>query len=280
MENSEDFQTSSYRFQHNLEILKLMTQLPNDLNEAIAQAMEATKAALKDGYTRLQIEIVVPDIELQAQSLAKQFIPALLEEGTQLKVFFPDTGAAALAKRDWQEVPFKIEDIGNSRSPVDKKVEPQDECFLLIAPSAVEVAQAEKLSNLAGDRPVVILIPKLEDVSIVGIGYAARQLRERFIKTIESCYYIRTLGGAALYRCYPDPWQVWLTEDGQYKLIAERPEKPVGDALEMILATATGTVTTDSSTSFSEASSEAKISPPKRKRFLAEVQKFLRALTN
>lgn len=253
-----------------------MTQLPNDLNEAIAQAMEATKAAINDGYTRLQIEIVVPDIELQAQTLAKQFIPALLEADTKLKVFFPDTGAAALARRDWQEVPFKIEDIGSSRSPVEAKVEAEDQCFLLIAPSAVEVAQAEKLSNLAGDRPVVILIPKLEDVSIVGIGYAARQLRERFIKTISSCYYIRPLEGAALYRCYPSPWQVWLTTDGQPQLIAEQPEKPVGDALEMILAKATGTATTDSATSFSEPTT----SPPKRKGFLAEMQKFLRALSN
>lgn len=253
-----------------------MTQLPNDLNEAIAQAMEATKAAINDGYTRLQIEIVVPDIELQAQTLAKQFIPALLEADTKLKVFFPDTGAAALARRDWQEVPFKIEDIGSGRSPVEAKVEPEDQCFLLIAPSAVEVAQAEKLCNLAGDRPVVILIPKLEDVSIVGIGYAARQLRERFIKTIASCYYIRPLEGAALYRCYPSPWQVWLTTDGQPQLIAEQPEKPVGDALEMILAKATGTATTDSATSFSEPTT----SPPKRKGFLAEMQKFLRALSN
>ncbi|MDJ0553702.1 MAG: DUF1995 family protein [Microcoleaceae cyanobacterium MO_207.B10] len=254
-----------------------MTQLPNDLNEAIAQAMEATKAALNDGYTRLQIEIVVPDIELQAQTLAKQFIPVLLEEGTQLKVFFPDTGAAALARRDWQDVSFKIEDIGSSRSPVDKKVESEDNCFLLIAPSAVEVAQAEKLSNLAGDRPVVILIPKLEDVSIVGIGYAARQLRERFLNTIESCYYIRTLGDAALYRCYPSPWQVWLETDGQYQMIAERPEKPVGDTLERILAAATGADTTDSSSSPSEATTTA---APRRKGFLSEVQKFLRALSS
>ena len=253
-----------------------MTKLPNDIDEAIAQAMEATKAALEDGYNRLQIEIVVPDIELQAQSLAEKFIPALLEKGTQIKVFFPDTGAAALARRDWQETPFKIEDMGNSRSPVEKKVEPDDQCFLLIAPSAVEVAQAEKLSNLAGDRPVVMLIPRLEDVSIVGIGYAARQLRERFIKNIESCYYIRSFGEGALYRCYPSPWQVWLTENGQYKLIAERGEKPVGDAMEMILAQATGTANTDSSTS----SSEPTTTLPKRKGFLAEVQKFLRALSN
>lgn len=253
-----------------------MTKLPNDIDEAIAQAMEATKAALQDGYTRLQIEIVVPEIELQAQSLAKQFIPALLEADTQLKVFFPDTGAAALARRDWQDTSFKIEDIGTSRSPVDSKVTPEDQFFLLIAPSAVEVAQAEKLSNLAGDRPVVMLIPRLEDVSIVGIGYAARQLRERFIKTLESCYYVRSFGEGVLYRCYPSPWQVWLEENGQYKLISERPSKPVGDELDIILAEATGQVTTDGSTS----SSEATIAPVKRKGFLAEIQKFLRALSS
>ena len=98
-----------------------MAKIPNDINEAIAQAMAATQAALQDGYKRLQIEIVVPDIELQAQSLAQQFIPALLEKGTQLKVFFPDTGAAALAKQDWPEASFKIEALGTSRYPVEKQ---------------------------------------------------------------------------------------------------------------------------------------------------------------
>ena len=166
--------------------------------------------------------------------------------------------------------------IGTSRSPVDKKIASEDQCFLLIAPSAVEVAQAEKLSNLVGDRPVIMLIPKLEDVSIVGIGYAARQLRERFIKTIESCYYIRPLGEAALYRCYPSLWQVWLEENGQYRLIAEQPEKPVGDQVDLILAKATGTVETDNYIS----SSEIMTSPPKRKGLLTEIQKFFRALSN
>lgn len=254
-----------------------MNKLPNDIDEALAQAIEAAKAALQDGYNRIQIEIVIPEIELQAQSLAAQFIPALLEEGIQPKVFFPDTGAAALARRDWQDASFKVkvEDIGTSRSPVDSKISPEDEFFLLIALSSVEVAQAEKLCNLAGDRPVVMLIPRLEDVSIVGIGYAARQLRERFLKTIESCYYIKSFGEAALYRCYPSPWQVWLEENGQYKLIAERPEKPMGDTLDIIIAQATTTVETDSSTS-----SQQTTAKPQRKGFLAEVQKFLRALSN
>ncbi|RQH40892.1 DUF1995 family protein, partial [Okeania hirsuta] len=47
-----------------------MNKLPNDIDEALAQAIEATKIALQDGYSRIQIEIVIPEIELQAQSLA------------------------------------------------------------------------------------------------------------------------------------------------------------------------------------------------------------------
>lgn len=252
-----------------------MTELPKDLNEAIAQAQEATKAALNEGYTRVQVELVIPEIELQAQAIAQQFIPALLEADTQLKVFFPDTGAAALARRDWAEVGFKIDDIGTSRSPVDNKVEPEDQQFLLICPSSIEVAQAEKLSNLAGDRPMVILLPKLEDISIVGIGYAARQLRERFINTIESCYYFRPLEGVIIYRCYPSLWQVWLEEDGEYKLIAERPEKPMGDTLELILAQTTGQTTETSQADDSQSAPK-----PKKKGFLAEVQQFFRALSS
>lgn len=256
-----------------------MTQLPKDLNEAIAQAKEATKAALDDGYNRLQVELVIPEIELQAQAIAQEFIPAILEPDTTLKVFFADTGAAALARRDWGEVPFTVTDLGTSRSPVDGRIEPEDRRFLLICPSSIEVGQAEKLSNLAGDRPMVMLLPRLEDVSIVGIGYAARQLRERFISKIQSCYYLRPSDGFTLFRCYPSPWQLWLEpEEGKYELIAELPEKPMGDALDLILAKASGQATeapeaTDSADSLAAPKA-------KKKGFLAEMQKFFRALSS
>jgi len=70
---------------------------------------------------------------------------------------------------------------------VEQQIQPEDEAFLFIAPSAVEVAQVEKLCE-AGSRPVV-LFNRLEDVSIIGIGYAGRQLRDRFLNAIESCSY-------------------------------------------------------------------------------------------
>jgi len=245
-----------------------MAELPKTLEEAVAQSMQATKAALDDGYRLLQVELAFPEIALQAQEIAQQFIPAVREY--QLKVFFPDTGAAALARRDWGEVPFKVDDIGSSRSPVDSKITPEDELFLVVNPSAVEVAQVEKLYNLAGDRPVILLNPNLEDVAIIGIGLAGRQLRERFLNKIFSCYYLRPLEGAALSRCYPEPWQVWQeTAPSEYIPIAETAEKPVGEALEQILAPATE----------AELPRGEQPSGQRRKGFLGQLQSFLRALS-
>ncbi|GAC1493375.1 MAG: hypothetical protein NVS2B14_06490 [Chamaesiphon sp.] len=99
--------------------------------------------------------------------------------------------------------------------------------FLLVEPSSVEIVQVEQLCQAASSRPVVLLTPRLEDAATIGIGYASRQLRDRFINTLETCYYIRPLNGAALFRCYPSPWQVWLEMDNDYKLIAEESQKPV-----------------------------------------------------
>ncbi len=247
-----------------------MTELPKDLNEAIAQSRIATAAALSDGQTLLQVELVFPEIALQAQSIAAQFLPEFEDIHSGVKVFFPDAGSAALARRDWGQTAFKITDLGSSRTAVEDKIAPDDQLFLLINPAAVEVAQVEKLYIAAGDRPVIILNPRLEDVATIGIGYAGRQLRERFLNKIESCYYIRPLEDAALFRCYPQPWQVWLETNDEYQLISETAQKPVGDDLERILARALGTTDPDST---------APAKPIKKKGFLAELQTFLKALT-
>ncbi len=254
-----------------------MTALPATLDEAIAQAKQATLAALEDGHKLLQIELVFPEIALEAQTLAQQFIPELQKQGA-LKVFFPDTGAAALACRDWGETPFPVTDLGNSRSPIDQRITPADEIFLVVNPSSVEVSQVERLATLAGDRPVILLIPQLEDVAIVGIGYAARQLRERFLSQIYSCYYIRPLEGAALYRCHPSPWQVWLEQStNNYQLIAQQPQKPIGDTLELILNQA---VSEGNSRRSEDNLSPAPSQSRQRGRgIFGELERFIKALT-
>ncbi len=212
-----------------------MTHIPQTLEDAIAQAKEATTNALNDGCQRIQIDIVLPEIALKSQTIAQEFLPLFTQYGEGLKVVFSDTGAASLARRDWGETIFKISDLGSSRTPVEYKISDEDQAFLVVCPSAVEVAQVEKLCNLAGDRPVVLLIPQLENIAMIGIGYAARQLRERFLSTIETCYYLKPSDELSILRQYPNPWQVWLQKDDNFELIAEEPQKPMSDTLDLIL---------------------------------------------
>jgi hypothetical protein len=217
----------------NLKFLTPVSKLPANLSESIALAQTAALAAIADGHQRITVEILIP--ELKSYDLARQFIEPFTDRGNTLKVLFADTGAAALAKRDWTDINFKISDLGSSRSPVIDKIQDTDELFIAIEPSAIEVEQMEKLCLAAGDRPVILFLPKLEDAAIVGIGYAARQLRDRFLSTLHSAYYIKPLEETAIYRCYPGLWQVWLEENDDYTLLAERPQKPVGDDLDEII---------------------------------------------
>ena len=249
-----------------------MMQLPKDLDEAVAQARESTQAALKDGKTRIMVELVFP--ELKPMAIAWDFLPALTSlYGSGLKVFFPDTGAAALARRDWKLAEFKIQDLGNGRTPLDPKIDPEDEAFLLIEPSSVEVLIVEELCRLAGDRPCILFNPKLEDVSIVGIGYAARQLRDRFISTLESYYYLRPMDDFALLRAYPNQWQVWQLRGEEYQVISESPQKPVGEVLDQIMMGGEKQPSNDPD-------ALTKNSGGKSPGIMANLQRFLRALSS
>jgi hypothetical protein len=250
-----------------------MSQLPTNLEESIALAQTASHQAIADGWQRFTIELLLPDIndipELRGVDIAEKFLAAFNEEyANTLKVFLPDTGAAALAKRNWSWANFKITDLGSSRSPVTDKIQEEDRLFIAIEPSSVEIEQIEKLCHLAGDRPVILFLPRLEDSAIVGIGYAARQLRDRFLKTLQTAYYIKPLPDAAIYRCYPGQWQVWREEEDDYTLLAELPEKPVGEELDGILMPP---VTTDPQGNVT--------STAKAPGVLAGLGRFLRALS-
>ncbi|MEH2435278.1 MAG: DUF1995 family protein [Nostoc sp.] len=244
-----------------------MSKLPNSLEDAIAQSRVAVQAALADGCTRIQVEFLFP--ELKFMPVAEQFLPLFTEYDSRLKIFFADAGAAALARRDWGDAPFQILDIGTGRAAsLQTKIQPEDEIFLFIAPTSVEVPQLEKLCEVIGDRPLVLLNPRLEDAGTVGIGYTARKIRDRFISTIESAYYLRPIDDeTALYRCYPGQWEVWLETDGEYQRIAELPKRPSGDELDLILLKGQPQTTTDAT-------------PAKKPSVFKSLQRFLKALSS
>ena len=244
-----------------------MSSIPTSIPEATEQAKAAAQAAISDGHVRLQVEMVIP--EIKQQPIARQFLDIFA--GQQFKVFFPDAGAAALARRDWESPDFVIRGLGELSEPVDA----DDETYLVVNPSSIEVATVESLCNHAADRPVVLLNPALEDVAIVGIGYAARQLRERFLSQIETCYYLRPLEGAVLYRCYPSAWQLWKEgAPDEYALMCELAEKPSSEEIDRILY---GDSQVDA---LQDPQTNAHQSTKGNKRSLfAELQQFIKALT-
>ncbi len=238
------------------------TGVPASLEDAIAQARGATQAAIQAGLPRMMVELVYS--ELKGLPVAELFYPALQELGLTFKVYFPDAGAAALARRNWGNPEFVVRGIGELHS----EIEPGDQAYLFVEPSSIEVNQVEEMCAQAGDAFVVMLNPKLEDVATIGIGYAGRQLRDRFLSTLEPVYYLRPMEGAVLLRSYPNPWQVWQETDNGYELLAELPEKPPGEAIDRILMGETATP-----------DDRATGSTSKRGSFLSELQSFLRALT-
>jgi hypothetical protein len=245
-----------------------MTTLPNSLEEAITQSRAATRAAIQKGVPRMMVEFAYP--ELKGQPVAKQFYPVLQELGLTFKMYFPDAGAAALARRDWGSPEFVVRGIGELQG----KMEPDDNAYIFVEPSSVEVSQVEDMCNEAGDKFIIMLNPKLEDVATIGIGYAGRQLRERFLSTLEPVYYLRPMAGAVLFRHYPSPWQVWQeTSDGEYTLLAEFPQRPSGEAIDRVLM---GESSTDNHTQSEDGKTPVKA---KRGGFLSELQSFIRALT-
>jgi hypothetical protein len=239
--------------------------VPTTLDEAVAQARGAAQAAIQAGVPRFTVELVYP--ELKGMPIAEQFYPAVQDLGLTFKVFFPDAGAAALARRDWGNPTFTVRGIGELLN----QIEPDDQAYLFVEPSSVEVSQVEEMCDQAAGKFVVMLNPKLEDVSTIGIGYAGRQLRERFLSTLVPAYFLRPLDGAVLLRCYPHPWQVWQETDTGYQLLAEVPDRPTGETLDRILMQGEAVPGDDSG--------EATASRGKRGGFLAELQQFIRALT-
>jgi len=242
-----------------------MTGVPRSLEAAVEQAKEATRAAIQAGVPRILIEINIP--ELKIMPIAQQFYPVLAELGLTFKLYFPDAGAAALARRDWDNPDFSIRGINEAKG----RIEPDDDAFLIIEPSSVEVSEVEAFCNEATGKFVVMLNPKLEDIATIGIGYAGRQLRDRFLSTLESCYYLQPLQGATILRVYPGLWQVWgETEDDDYELAGEFPRKPSSEAIADLFA---------DDTADGEDGTETSPNRPKKKGFLGELGQFIRALT-
>jgi hypothetical protein len=208
--------------------------LPNNLEDTTEQAIAATYQAIADGATRVLVDLRFP--ELKSMPIAYEFARSFNERyGNAWQAIFSDAGAAALAKREWADLDVSVRGVNEGR----RAIREEDKAFLLVEPSSVEVDQVEKLVQLAGDRPFVMLNPRLEN-SEVGLGLSARRLRDRFLSTFETAYYIKPLDLGALWRCYPQTWQVWVNTEEGMQFLSEVEQRPSSDDIDRLFRQKTG----------------------------------------
>jgi len=101
--------------------------------------------------------------------------------------------------------------------PVEQQIQPEDEAFVH-CPISGGSGSGGKLYEVAGSRPV--LQSRLEDVSIIGIGYAGRQLRDASSARLKLPSPTLRRSPISLLSL---SWQVWLETGQDYQLITELP---------------------------------------------------------
>merc|ERR1711862_233072 len=170
-------------------------------------------------------------------------------EGGKARIYFPDEGNAALAKRDWIKsssmgVPIVPHCVEFSSLSILQTVDTsKDMLHFYFCPEASESEAVETIlykNEAKEDNQLKLSIfvnPNLVDMGVTGFGMAGRLLRERLIDPLVSTCYLRTLSWGALTRVYPFGFTVYQEDsnlnDG-YKCIQVLDKLPTNPEVEDI----------------------------------------------
>ena len=193
----------------------------------------------------------IQQLETIIQNGGRTIVPGEpLWNGPKARIYFPDEGSAALARRDWNPNALNPEEAmvppcvefsscgGVQQQSIDK-----DELIFFFCPKASEAEFVEQILAKSEERLddklklTVFVNPLLVDMGVTGFGMAGRMLRERLIDQLVPVYYLRTLQWGALTRLYPRQFTVWQEdenmEDG-YRMIKSLNRLPSNPEVEDI----------------------------------------------
>lgn len=169
-------------------------------------------------------------------------------EGGITRVYFPDEGSAALARRDWASVvPACVQ--FSSCGGIQLQDTSKDIVQLFFCPRASESDSVESIlakMEASDDNNLklsVFVNPVLVDMGVTGFGMAGRRLRERLLNNLVGTYYLRTLPWGALTRQWPAAYTVWQEDAdavGGYKLVQTLDRLPSNPEVEDIYDIANG----------------------------------------
>ncbi|CAM0910438.1 unnamed protein product [Alopecurus aequalis] len=211
--------------------------------------LEATKHAIEDKKTRLQIDINIPELNPEMDvyrigtlmELVRDLSLTFADDGKRVKVCVQGSmGQGALAGiplqlagtrkilefMDWGDYGAKgafINIGGVGATEVDK----EDDMFILIAPqNAVGnciIDGMRAMTDAAGDRPVILVNPRLKDMPASSgvMQTMGRDMRLKYAASFETCYSFRLLFYAgtfypimgALRMAYPNKYEIYRRVD-------------------------------------------------------------------
>ena len=205
--------------------------LPADLLAAEEAMLQAALAAVGSGEGQrwaasLRFE------GLRLLPVAVRLARALIAAGQDLLMVWPDAGAAALARRDAEDLKEVILDFNQlKRAESDG---PDTRLLLAVNPSPADYEEFQALcENHSG--VVLMLNGRLEDAA-VGIGSVARERRKGFVASWQQAYWLQPLEGGALMRCFPDDWRLYRQDPDGYRQLEVLPERPDPDTTAALLA--------------------------------------------
>jgi hypothetical protein len=230
--------------------------LPADLHAAEGQLREALDAALAaEPRGRWTVELRFEGLRLLPVAL--RLAADLRASRPDLRLLFPDAGAAALAQRDAPELAGLLASFGDERRRQRARQQaeaggleasesgatvaraPQDPgdgngLLVLVAPAQSEY---EEVEALCGEHrgPVVLLNPSLEDAA-VGIGSVARQRRRGFLAQWRSAYALVPQLASALRHSHPGPWELYRLDPDGFRAVASFERRPDGEEQERALS--------------------------------------------
>lgn len=230
--------------------------LPDSLTDAIQESAAATVDAMDSGFSKCVVEILLPDFwdpnsgpvyseegdQQRFWKMTKRFIDDIVDksaEGRKVKAIYPDAGVAAMLRNQWSDAAFSVSSL-NDRKPVDE----EDELIVMAAPDPPSLDKIVKISNsLEPTQTLVMFNPRLTSGD-VGVGLAMRRLRDSFLGEFMTTYSLRPIGDiGSVFKRFPSQWQVFIADKespGRYTLAAERPSRPGGEELDIIVMKALG----------------------------------------
>mmetsp|Transcript_3414 Transcript_3414/g.6536 ORF Transcript_3414/g.6536 Transcript_3414/m.6536 type:complete len:393 (+) Transcript_3414:18-1196(+) len=223
--------------------------LPTDLRQATSQAAEALQAAYDKGERKMRIGLLIEEmsrgakqnVDLDEARVLCRVADEYAEKSgfNNIKFLFQNVGTSMQHKKWLAEMGSKAE-VSSLDRP--QQLTGNEELIVLIKPDLFGLKSATSMCDQADNMPfenrpaIVMLNENFGDSEDKGEGFLnvpqlettqARRLKARFDVT----YFLeqvlsRQSGIIVLFKKYPGPWQLFVADEGQYKLLSASYREP------------------------------------------------------